>query len=83
MSKSGSNAKGTGSRERHISVRAVRRDPPDLRKLGRAVIQLAIAQAAAEAAAQNDPSTAPKSSTGTAKRGSADATSGKAPDAES
>jgi hypothetical protein len=41
-------------RERHISVRAVRRDPPDLRKLSRALITLAMAEAeaAAEAEAQ-------------------------------
>lgn len=39
-------------RQRNISVRAVRRNPPDLRKLSRAVIQLAMEQAAAEAAAQ-------------------------------
>lgn len=38
-------------RERHISVRAVRRDPPDLRKLSRALIALALAEAAAEAQA--------------------------------
>lgn len=36
--------------ERPISVRSVRRDPPDLRKLGRAL--LALAQAEAEAQAQ-------------------------------
>lgn len=36
--------------ERRISVRGVRRDPPDLRKLSRAL--LAIAQAEAEAQAQ-------------------------------
>jgi hypothetical protein len=36
-------------RRRDISVRAVRRDPPDLRKLSRALIQLAIAEAEAEA----------------------------------
>ena len=41
-------------REHHISVRAVRRDPPDLRKLSRAIIQLAMEQAAAEAAAEAD-----------------------------
>ncbi len=46
-------AKG-GGRERHISVRAVRRNPPDLRKLSRALIALAMAQAAAEAAAEAD-----------------------------
>lgn len=37
-------------RRRDISVRAVRRDPPDLRKLSRALIALATAEA--EAAAQ-------------------------------
>src|SRR5438067_348361 len=39
------------ARQRNISVRAVRRDPPDLRKLSRAVIALAMAQAEAEAQA--------------------------------
>ncbi|HEX8080084.1 MAG TPA: hypothetical protein VF557_07740 [Jatrophihabitans sp.] len=39
-------------RQRNISVRAVRRDPPDLRKLSRALISLATAEAAAEAAAE-------------------------------
>lgn len=38
-------------RERTISVRAVRRDPPDLRKLSRALIQLAMARAEADAQA--------------------------------
>ena len=42
----------TNARQRHISVRAVRRDPPDLRRLGRAVIALALAQAQAEADAE-------------------------------
>jgi len=36
-------------KQRNISVRAVRRDPPDLRKLSRALIQLAMAEAEAEA----------------------------------
>ncbi|MFL6164298.1 MAG: hypothetical protein ACJ74U_19015 [Jatrophihabitantaceae bacterium] len=36
-------------KQRNISVRAVRREPPDLRKLSRALIQLAIAEAEAEA----------------------------------
>lgn len=44
-------AKG-GGRQRRISVRAVRREQPDLRKLSRALIALAMEQAAAEAAAQ-------------------------------
>lgn len=37
---------------RRTSVRAVRRDPPDLKKLSRALIQLALEQAQAEADAQ-------------------------------
>jgi hypothetical protein len=37
---------------REIRVRSVRRDPPDLRKLSRALIALAMAQAQAEADAQ-------------------------------
>lgn len=40
-------------RERQISVRGVRREPPDLRKLGRALIGLAMAQAEAEAEAEH------------------------------
>lgn len=43
-----------GHRDRHISVRAVRRDPPDLRKLSRAIVAIAIAQAEEEAQAQVD-----------------------------
>jgi hypothetical protein len=42
-----------GSRERRISIRAVRRDPPDLRKLSRAIIALAMAKAEAEAQDQS------------------------------
>ena len=42
---------GKRAKQRRISVRAVRRQPPDLRKLSRAVIQLAMAEAAAEAEA--------------------------------
>ncbi len=47
----GKSARGGGGRQRqrNISVRAVRRDPPDLRKLSRALIELAMAEAAAEA----------------------------------
>ena len=37
---------------RRIRVRAVRRDPPDIKKLSRALIELALAQAKAEADAQ-------------------------------
>jgi hypothetical protein len=39
-------------RQRNISVRAVRRDPPDLRKLSRALITLAMAEAEAQAQEQ-------------------------------
>ncbi len=38
-------------RECNISVRAVRRDPPNLRLLSRALIQLAMAEAEADAQA--------------------------------
>ena len=37
---------------RRISIRSVRRSPPDLSKLGRALIQLAMAQAESEARTQ-------------------------------
>ncbi len=37
----------SGARQRNISVRAVRRDPPDLRKLSRALINLAVTEATA------------------------------------
>jgi hypothetical protein len=38
--------------ERRFTVRGVRRDPPDIRKLSRALISLAIAEAEREAQAQ-------------------------------
>jgi hypothetical protein len=41
-------------RERRIVVRAIRRDPPDLRKLARARIDLAQAQLEAEAEAEHE-----------------------------
>jgi len=37
---------------RHISIRSIRKNPPDYTKLGRALIQLAQAKAEAEAEAQ-------------------------------
>jgi len=40
--------------ERRIRVRAIRRDPPDIKKLSRALIALALTQAQAEADAQAD-----------------------------
>ena len=39
---------------RHISIRSIRKNPPDYSKLGRALIQLAQAKAEAEAQAQRD-----------------------------
>jgi hypothetical protein len=54
MSRTHKDAPHRKGRQRNISVRAVRRDPPDLRKLSRALIQLAMEQAAAEAAAEAD-----------------------------
>ncbi|SDN38690.1 hypothetical protein [Geodermatophilus sp. DSM 45219] len=41
-----------GKSTRRISVRSVRREQPDLHKLSRALIRLAMEQAAAEAAAK-------------------------------
>lgn len=52
MARTKKNSRQGNGRQRHISVRAVRRDPPDLRRLGRAVLQVAMEQAAAEAAAE-------------------------------
>ncbi|WP_082120228.1 hypothetical protein [Rhodococcus aetherivorans] len=53
MSRTRRNANNKNARrERHISIRAVRRQPPDLCKLSRAVIAQALAEAEAEAAAQ-------------------------------
>ncbi|UGQ56893.1 hypothetical protein LSF60_16440 [Rhodococcus pyridinivorans] len=43
---------GKARRERSIAIRTIRRQPPDLRKLSRAVIAQALAEAEAEAAAQ-------------------------------
>ncbi|MCE5254322.1 MAG: hypothetical protein LLG45_08995 [Actinomycetia bacterium] len=37
---------------RHISIRSIRKNPPDYTKLGRALIQLAQAKAEAEAEAE-------------------------------
>ncbi|HKP39465.1 hypothetical protein [Mycobacterium sp.] len=49
--------RGRPKAERHIVVHGVRREPPDLRKLSRAVIAMALREAEAEAearAAQNE-----------------------------
>lgn len=45
-------SRGTPKPERHITVRSVRRDPPDLRKLSRAVIAMALRDAEAQAEAR-------------------------------
>jgi hypothetical protein len=45
-------SRGTPKPERHITVRSVRRDPPDLRKLSRAVIAMALREAEADAEAR-------------------------------
>ncbi|SHT79861.1 Uncharacterised protein [Mycobacteroides abscessus subsp. abscessus] len=46
-------SRGTPRPERQITVRSVRRDPPDLRKLSRAVIAMALADAEAQAEARD------------------------------
>jgi hypothetical protein len=51
--------KRTRAADRSVSVRAVRRDPPDIKKLSRALIALAMAQAQAEANAQKEHQTKP------------------------
>lgn len=45
-------SRGTPKPERQIVVRSVRRDPPDLRKLSRAVIAMALRDAEAQADAR-------------------------------
>ncbi|MDM2096420.1 hypothetical protein PP348_20310 [Mycobacteroides abscessus] len=44
-------SRGTPKSERHITVRSIRKDPPDLRKLSRAVIAMALRDAEAQAEA--------------------------------
>lgn len=51
-------SRGTPTAERHITVRSVRRDPPDLRKLSRAVIAMALREAEAAAEAKEAMNTA-------------------------
>lgn len=58
--------KRSAKRERHVRIRSVRKDPPDLRKLAGALIALAQAQAEKDAEAQSQrdglstPDAAPK-----------------------
>ena len=54
----GGTGHGSGRQaERRLSVRGVRRDPPDLKKLARALIELAQAQAEVEARAEHEATT--------------------------
>ena len=57
MASKSHNRKGGKHNERRISVRAVRRDPPDLKKLSQALIALAMAQAEVEAQADHEKQT--------------------------
>jgi hypothetical protein len=52
MSRSRRKSTTVNGRQRHISVRAARRDSPDMRRLGRAIVAIALAQAEADAEAQ-------------------------------
>lgn len=47
-------------KQRRLRIRAVRRNPPDLKKLSRALIELAQAQAEAEAQAEHAEQVQPK-----------------------
>ncbi len=49
--------------ERRLRVRAIRKDPPDLRRMARALIELARAQAEAEAQALHEQKPARDSAT--------------------
>jgi hypothetical protein len=54
-------SRGTPKPERIVTVRSIRRDPPDLRKLSRAVIAMALRDAEAQAEAREAMTTAPDS----------------------
>ena len=54
MSSKKKSKRSSGRPERHISVRAIRRDPPDLKKLSQALIALAIADAEAQAQREHE-----------------------------
>jgi hypothetical protein len=58
--------------ERQISIRSIRRDPPDYQKLGRAFLALAMAQAEAEAQAQAQDSKTKKAAENTKDTGPED-----------
>jgi hypothetical protein len=52
--------KGTRAPDRRYSVRAVRRDPPDVKKLSQALIALAMAEAEKDAQEQHEKDRTPK-----------------------
>jgi hypothetical protein len=52
MSRTRKDAPRGSRRDRKLSVRSVRRTPPDLKKMSHAIIRIAMEQAAAEKAAQ-------------------------------
>jgi hypothetical protein len=51
MSKTNRKRNDYKGRQRRISVRGIRRESPDIRRLGRAIVALALAEAEAEAEA--------------------------------
>lgn len=55
--------------KRKVTIRTVRRDPPDLRKLSRALIALAIAQSEADAEATAEADDEPEGSQRKKRRG--------------
>jgi len=55
--------------KRKVTIRTVRREPPDLRKLSRALIALAIAQSEADAQADAEHDTTPSESINKTRRG--------------
>lgn len=67
--------RGRPKAQRHITVRSVRRESPDLRKLSRAVIALALREAEAEAEARAAQTEAPhpRPATDAGSRSGADA----------
>ena len=54
MSRTRKKANRRGGRDRHISVRSIRRTPPDPQMMSRAIMEIALHEAAAEKAAQDD-----------------------------
>lgn len=55
-------ARSRRGRERHLSVRGERRETPDVQKIARAVIQMALAQAEADAQAAGEQASKEQSS---------------------